>query len=72
MEKIVEKQKLFVERNKNVISHGSSRNCTPVKESVGSNDMVQNHNLEEDRKKAQRRKDGILGTKPSVINSTRF
>jgi hypothetical protein len=43
-----------------------------VKESVGSNDLVQNHYLEEARKKAQLRKDGILGAKPSVMNSTRF
>jgi predicted RNA-binding Zn-ribbon protein involved in translation (DUF1610 family) len=78
IEKIVEKQKLLVERNTNVSAPGSSRNSTPnvttkyVKESLGSNDMVQNHHLEEARKKAQRRKDGILGSKPSVMNSTRF
>jgi predicted RNA-binding Zn-ribbon protein involved in translation (DUF1610 family) len=77
-EKIVEKQKLVVERNTNVIAPGFSRNSTrnvttkTIKEYVGSNDMFHNHHIEEARKKAQLRKDGILGAKPSVMNSTRF
>ena len=78
IEKIVENQKLVVERNTNVRTPGSSRNSTPnettktVNESVGSNDMVLNHHLEEARKKAQHNKNRILGAKPSVMNSTRF
>lgn len=78
IEKIVKKQKLVVESNTNAITPGPSRNRTPnvttktVKESVGSNDMVHNHHLEEARKKAKLRNDGILGEKPSVMNYTRF
>ena len=78
IEKIVEKQKLGVERNINVRTPGFARNSTPnettknVNESVGSNDTVLNYHLEEARKKAQHQKNGILGTKPSVMNSTRF
>ena len=36
------------------------------------NDLWKNYYLEEARKKAQIRKDGILGARPRVRNSTRF
>ncbi|GJZ97565.1 hypothetical protein Tco_0670018 [Tanacetum coccineum] len=42
------------------------------RESVGSNDMVQNYYLEEAKKKAQLHKDKALNTKPSVQQSARL
>jgi predicted RNA-binding Zn-ribbon protein involved in translation (DUF1610 family) len=59
--------------NPNVCApRNSSPNVTTntVKESVGSNNMVHNSYLEKARKKAQIRKDGILGTPSTVMNST--
>ncbi|GKA72098.1 hypothetical protein Tco_0778314 [Tanacetum coccineum] len=43
-----------------------------LKESVGSNDMVYNYYLEEDKKKAQIEKDKALNTKPNVQKSARL
>ncbi|GKG24688.1 hypothetical protein Tco_0395316, partial [Tanacetum coccineum] len=42
------------------------------KESVGSNDMVHNYYLEEDKKMAQLQKGKALNSKPSVITHARF
>ncbi|GJV44359.1 hypothetical protein Tco_1428895 [Tanacetum coccineum] len=42
------------------------------KESVGSNDMVQNCYLEEAKKKAQLQKDKVLNSKPSVQKTARL
>ncbi|GJU70844.1 bifunctional L-3-cyanoalanine synthase/cysteine synthase 1, mitochondrial [Tanacetum coccineum] len=43
-----------------------------LKESVGSNDMVHNYYLEEDKKKAQIEKDKALKIKPNVQKSARL
>ena len=49
----------IVERNTKVLAPGPSRNSTPnvtiktVKESVGSNEMVKNHRLQEARNKTK-------------------
>ncbi|GKA33579.1 hypothetical protein Tco_0720008 [Tanacetum coccineum] len=55
--------------SKNSLKHVSFQSS---RESVGSNDMVQNYYIEEAKKKAQLQKDKALNTKPSMQQSARL
>ncbi|GJT30263.1 hypothetical protein Tco_0910538 [Tanacetum coccineum] len=61
-----------------MIAPGPSRNSSKTasistpKESVSSNDMVNNHYLEEAKEKSQLKKDKASHSKPSVIPSARL